>query len=77
MVDIAFPIDHGHSMTVFVFVLVFVMPSGDLQIATRIVPSCPSDQKVVELTTELKSKGLIKGFHAQCALFTVQPPLNI
>lgn len=63
--------------TFYVFVLVFIMPSGDVQIATRLVPSCPSDQKVVELTTDLKSKGVIKGLHAQCAIFTVQPPLNI
>lgn len=63
--------------TLYVFVLVFVMPSGDLQIATRLVPSCPSDQKVVELTTELKSKGVIKGLHAQCALFKVPRSFDI
>ena len=63
--------------TLYVFVLVFVMPSGDLQIATRLVPSCPSGQKVVELTTELKSKGVIKGLHARCALFEVPRSFDI
>lgn len=64
-------------MKIFVFAIVFVMPSGELQMSTQVVPSCPAKEKVVEMIIDLKAKGLIKDFRAQCTEFQLQKPLDI
>lgn len=64
-------------MTVFVFVIVFVMPSGELQLSSQIVPSCPSKEKVVQMVIDLKAKGVIKDFRAECTQYTLQRPLDV
>lgn len=61
-------------MMIYVFAIVFVLPSGEMQMSTQLVPSCPSREKVVQMVMDLKAQGMIKDYRAECTQFVLQPP---
>ena len=55
-------------MNVFIFVLAIITSSGDLTLITNQVTQCPEKDAFVAEMEELKSKGEIKEWDANCVM---------
>jgi len=64
-------------LTVHMFAIAIVMSTGEVRLSTWPVPNCSVQQKIVEIVTDLKAKGLVKDFRATCSPFQFQRPLDI
>ncbi len=61
-------------MLKYVFLVILVMPTGETQVNSANVKICPDIQKVYTGYEEMKSKGLISHWDAQCILFQFKLP---
>jgi len=56
---------------VLIFMLVVVLPSGEVRVASSVVTQCPGRAQVVEQAELMLSKGDIVGWEANCLRVTV------
>lgn len=59
-------------MKAFVFVFLFILPSGEATQESRIVEACPDHTKIELMFNDMKAQGEIKDWGAVCVEFKTQ-----
>lgn len=51
----------------YIFIIAFVLPTGEMQINHTIVPKCPAQEEVVKVMKPMKDSGEILAWGGSCA----------